>query len=169
MPGNWQIYIYIYIYIFEKISQTGTYCHYKTLKTSTYNILLYFYLIDQFCCCYWCLFGVITKRFDSYIHTYTFNKWGKFPRDGTTINFVVYGQKETLFKRRHTNFQPKATISLRLAGIRTKCSRKNRERAIPCSDKTFLFKEVDGCAKQSQVRCSSRGHWTNVEDRLLLD
>ena len=55
------------------------------------------------------------------------------------MNFVVHGQKETLFKRRHANFQPKATISLRLAGVRTKCSRKNGERGIPCSDKTFLI------------------------------
>ena len=44
------------------------------------------------------------------------------------MNFVVYGQIETLSERRHTNFQPKAMISLRLAGIRTKCSRKNEEK-----------------------------------------
>ena len=68
------------------------------------------------------------------------------------MNVVGYGQKETLFIWRHTNFQPKQTISLRLAGVRTKCSRKNGERGIPCSDKTFPFKEVEGCTNQSQVR-----------------
>ena len=55
--------------------------------------------------------------------------------------------KKKLFKRHHTNF----TFSLRLAGVRTNCSRKNRERGIPCSDKTFLFKEVDGCTNQNRV------------------
>ena len=55
------------------------------------------------------------------------------------MNFVVYGHKETLFKWRHTNFQPKAKISLRLAGTRTKCSRKNGESGIPRNDKTFLL------------------------------
>ena len=44
------------------------------------------------------------------------------------MNFVVYGQKETLFKRRHTNFELKVTISLRLAGVQTKCSLK---RSVP--------------------------------------
>ena len=60
------------------------------------------------------------------------------------MKFVVYSQKETLFKRSHTNFQPKAMISLRLAGVRPKCSRKNGERGITCSDKRSLIKEVDG-------------------------
>ena len=73
------------------------------------------------------------------------------------------------FSASQTNFQPKATISLRLAGVRTKCFYKNGEREIPCSDKTFIFKEVDGCANQSRVGWSSRGHCTNVEDHLLLD
>ena len=59
-------------------------------------------------------------------------------------------KKEILFKRRHINFQPKATISLRLAGVRTKCSRKNGEKEIPCSDKTFLFRKVDGGTNQSR-------------------
>ena len=36
------------------------------------------------------------------------------------MDFVVYGQKETLFKRRHTHFQSEGTISLRLA-----CRRSN--------------------------------------------
>ena len=67
------------------------------------------------------------------------------------MNFVVYGQTETLFKRRYTKFQPKASISLRLTGVRMKCFRKSWERGIQCSDKSFLFKEVDGCAKQSRV------------------
>ena len=55
------------------------------------------------------------------------------------MNFVLYDQKETSFKRHYTNFQLKAMISLRLVGARTKCSRKNRKRGIPCSDETFLF------------------------------
>ena len=42
-------------------------------------------------------------------------------------------------------------LCLRLAGVRTKCFRKNGERGIPYSDKTFLFKEVDGYANQSRV------------------
>ena len=43
--------------------------------------------------------------------------------------FVVYDHQETLFKRRQTNFQPKATIRLRLAYVRrARCSRKNGER-----------------------------------------
>ena len=33
------------------------------------------------------------------------------------VYFVVYGQKETLFKQRHINFQPKAKLSLRLASV----------------------------------------------------
>ena len=78
------------------------------------------------------------------------------------MNLVVYGQKETLFKRRHTNFQPKATISLRLASGRTKCSRKNEKRGIPCSDKTFSFKEADGCANQTVYFWIEKG-----EDRFI--
>ena len=34
-------------------------------------------------------------------------------------------------------------INLRLAGVRTKCSRKNKETKFPCSDNNFSFK-VDG-------------------------
>ena len=58
------------------------------------------------------------------------------------MNFVVYG---------HTYFQPKATISSRLAGVRTKGSCKNGEREIPCSDNTLLFNEVVGWANQGRV------------------
>ena len=113
---------------------------------------------------------LIVQSLYSYFYYVSHSINSKYPRDGGTMNFVVYGQKETLLKRRHTNFQPKATIiSLRLAGVRTKCCRKNGERGIPCSDKTFLFKEEDGCANQSRVGWSSQGHCTNVEDRLLLD
>ena len=68
------------------------------------------------------------------------------------MNFVVYGQKKTRFKRRHTNFQPKATIGLRLAGVQTKCSCKHLKRGIPCSDKTVVLEEADGCANQIRVR-----------------
>ena len=60
------------------------------------------------------------------------------------MNFVVYDQKETLFKRHHDTFHPKARISLHLAGVRSVLV-KIGERGIPCSDETLLCKEVDGC------------------------
>ena len=68
-------------------------------------------------------------------------------------------RKKTLFKRRHTNFQPKATISLRYAGVRMKSFRKNGERGIPCSDKTFLSKESGGLRK-------SKPSWMKFTGRL---
>ena len=40
-----------------------------------------------------------------------------FPVDGSTLNFVVYGQKLALFKPAYTKIQPKPTLGLHLAYV----------------------------------------------------
>jgi len=69
------------------------------------------------------LFSLQTYEFSILIDESTdiirrsFDKSGKFLRDGATMNCVVYGQEVTLFKLPYTKFQPKITLSLHVADI----------------------------------------------------